>query len=96
MATKNKETTPKPVPIAPFRCDPKPTLLYIYTCTAFIGIKPMRGTAAVVVAANTGEAAMLLQHKLATMGLLTVIDHMDMVPVSKAVHSVNILCDGDY
>jgi DMSO reductase anchor subunit len=70
--------------------------LNVYTTTAFIGFEPMMGTAAVIVAKSTAEAAMLLQHKLATIGLLTTIDCMDMIPISKAVHSVNILCDGSY
>lgn len=67
----------------------------VYTHNQFEGRYPV-GTAAVVVAKNAQDAAILLENKLVSIGLKQTIKPADLKEVNVKVPDCIILQDGDY
>jgi hypothetical protein len=74
----------------------------VFTCTCFTGHWPV-GTAAVVIADNQNDAALLLNGSLIKNGLPGDAEPEDIIELceahivdSRQVGAVRILCNGDY
>jgi hypothetical protein len=67
----------------------------VFKITGFDGHWPV-GTAAVVVAKDTYQAAKILQASLEESGLKRDISEESLIEIDTGLMSVHILCDGNY